>query len=435
VPVSRPEDQLLLCCAQTRRTLETATRIRDLLGEDVDWEYLIRTAQGHGVASLLYWHLDVACPGLVPESVLDNLRCHFQANHLHNLFLTEELLRLLNALDARGIAAVPYKGPVLAASVYGNLALRQFGDLDILVRRHDVWRAEKLLASLGYRPQYRLAPPQNAAFLRSQSEHVFAHESVKSIVELHWAIAERAFSFPLDPECLWGCLEQISLGDKTLTTLSPEDTLLILCVHGAKHLWVRLAWICDVSELIRVHRDMNWEQIVAQARALGSERMLLLGLRLASDLLGATPPEEVLRRVRADQTVKALAEQIYERLFSEAGRQTDLFEGSLFHPLFLKIRERLSDKIRYCILAATTQTVEDWQLLPLPQSLAFFYYVVRFIRLTGRYGGRMLGRLSWLAGLRKRRPVSPVHVRAALSSKRAVKGSPSIPPDGARYTT
>jgi hypothetical protein len=160
---------------------------------------------------------------------------------------------------------------------------------------------------------------------------------------------------------------------------------------------------------------MVWEQIVAQARALGSERMLLLGLRLASDLLGATLPEEVLRRVRADQTVKALAEQIYERLFSEAGGQTALFDGSLFHPLSLKMRERLSDKIRYCILATTTQTVEDWQLLSLPQSLSFLYYAVRFIRLTGRYGRRLLGRLARPAR-RERWLGLPTQAQAALSS-------------------
>ena len=394
VQVSRLEDRLLLSCARIPRTAETATRIRALLGGDVDWEYLLQRAHEHGVASLLYWHLGTACPELVPERAMHRLRCHFQANNLHNLFLTKELLRLLDAFDAHRIPAIPYKGPALAASVYGNLALRQFGDLDILVRRHDILRAEELLASLGYRPQYTLPSEQKAAFLRSQSEHVFAHESVKSIVELHWAITERAFSFPLDPEYFWGRLERISLGNKTVTTLSPEDMLLILCVHGAKHLWVRLAWICDVSELIRVHRDMVWEQIVVQARALGSERLLLLGLRLASDLLGATLPEEVLRRVRANQAVKAIAEQIYKRLFSEAGGQTDLFEGSLFHPLSLRMRERPSDKIRYCILAATTQTVEDWELVSLPRFLSFFYYVIRFIRLTGRYGGRLLGRLS-----------------------------------------
>ncbi len=67
--------------------------------------------------------------------------------------------------------------------------------------------------------------------------------------------------------------------------------------------------------------------------------MLLLGLRLASDLLGTTPPEEVLHKVQADRAVRTLDEQVYRPLFSQASGQTGLFEGSLFQPLYLKRRE------------------------------------------------------------------------------------------------
>ena len=155
-PVSRPEHELLLCCARTSRTPEIAAQIGTLLREGMDWEYLLRAANVHGVASLLYWHLDAACSEAVPENVFGRLRDHFRSNGLHNLFLTGELLRLLNGFGAHGILAVPYKGPALAASVYGNLALRRFVDLDIMVRRRDVPKGKEVLASLGYRPEYRL---------------------------------------------------------------------------------------------------------------------------------------------------------------------------------------------------------------------------------------------------------------------------------------
>ncbi len=391
-PVNRPEDELLLCCARTSRTPRITARIRALLGESVDWEYLLQTAHAHGMAPLLYWHLEVACPEAVPEDAFDHLRDHFRANSLHNLFLTGELLRLLNVFRAHGVPAVPYKGPVLAASVYGNFALRQFVDLDIMVPQHDVSRAEEVLASLGYRPQHKLTRAQSAALLRHQREHVFARDDEEGIVELHWKIAERHLSVPFDTGGLWERLEWISLGGDIIPTFSPEDTLLILCMHGSKHLWGRLAWICDVAELLRVRRNIRWEGVIAQAGAIGSERMLFLGLFLSNDLLGADLPEKVAQRVRADSTVKAIARRITEQLFREDGR-TALLEGSYFHPLHLKMKERLADKIRYCARAATTQTVEDWKLLPLPNFLFPFYYVLRPIRLTGKYGPRMLKRL------------------------------------------
>jgi hypothetical protein len=358
----------------------------------MDWEYLVGQAHVHGMAPLLYWHLDAACSKVVPEVAFEHLRDHFYDNSLRNLFLTGELLRILNVFGSHGVPAVPYKGPALAASVYGNIALRQFIDLDVMVHRHDVLEAKEVLASLGYRPQYQLTRAQEAALLASQCEYAFTHEDEESTVELRWEITEH-FSFPLDTERLWERLEQVPLGGDNVPTLSPEDTLLILCAHGAKHLWERLGWICDVAELIRVHQNMRWEWMMAQAGALGGERMLLLGLFLASDLLGAALPNRILQRVHADPMVKVLAERITEQLFGEASGLGGLFEQAYFHPLHIKMRERLPDKIRYCVRAATTQTVEDWDLLPLPNFLFPLYYVLRPIRLTGKYGLRTLKRL------------------------------------------
>lgn len=395
-PVGRPEDELLLCCSRTRRSPETADRITALLREGINWEHLLQAANAHGVAPLLYWHLDAVCPEAIPRDIYDHLRNHFRANGLRNLHLTGELLKLLNTFATHGILAVPYKGAALAASVYGNLALREFGDLDILVHRHDVPKARELMISTGYQPRYQLTRAQEASFLRSQREYAFTHNDGTIIVELHWGITERYF-FPLDTERLWERLHRIPLGGDTVLSLSPEDLLLILCVHGCRHAWGRLGWICDVAELVRVHRDMSWEQVMSQASALGGERMLFLGLFLASDLLGVVLPEKMSQKIQADPTVKALAERTREQLFQETARPIGLLKGyegaPAFHSLHLEVRERLVDRIRYCFHKAITPKEEDWDLLSLPKFLFPFYYVLRPIRLTGKYGPRILKRL------------------------------------------
>jgi len=58
------------------------------------------------------------------------------------------------------------------------------------------------------------------------------------------------------------------------------------------------------------------------------------------------------------------------------------------------MREHLRDKIWYLVDAAMTPTVRDWTLLPLPEYLFPLYHVVRPVRLTGKYGRRLLRRLS-----------------------------------------
>src|SRR5215204_537674 len=268
------EVELLLLCARTRMDSETAGRVATLLKEDIDWNYVLEIAGRHGVMPLLYWNLNAICPEAVPKPILDQLREYFQKNAQINMLMAGELLKLLNLFKANGISAVPYKGPALAATIYGNLALRpRFLDLDILVREQDVLKAKDLLLSQGYRPGYELTPRQEMVLLQASHEYPFVNDDNKVAVELHWKITSRHFSFSLDHERLWKRVEPRRLAGEEVLTFSPEDLLLILCVHGAKHCWRVLEWICGVAELIRTNESLKWTQVIDQAKGTGSERM------------------------------------------------------------------------------------------------------------------------------------------------------------------
>lgn len=389
------EEELLLRSCHILRDSVVAEAIGTLLQEDVDWKRLLRLAAEHRMMPLLHWHLSAAPSELVPRDVLNRLQSHFHATHLRNLSVTGELLRLVRTFREQHVPLMPYKGPVLASLAYGNLALREFIDLDILVRKRDIPEARQLLVSAGYRQIDSPTSDYEAAFLQSQREYVFIRDG--TVVELHWAVTPRNYSFPLDPEGLWERLQQVPLGGEKVSTFSMEDLLLILCVHGSKHFWHRLAWICDVAELLRTHAAIDWEQLVYQADKLGSRRMLFLGLLLANDLLEAPLPEKVSRMVRADPKTAALARQVREWLFQEPdGASNILAKGQLdesrFHPFRVRMRERLRDKIRYAARTALVPTLDDWQYLRLPNFLFFLYYLVRPIRLIVRYGQRLLER-------------------------------------------
>ena len=396
--IERPEAELLLHCARSRRDLEGSARVTVLLQQQVDWDIVLQLAYRHKMMPLLYWSLSRCAPGTIPASILDRLREHFRSNSLINMSLTRKLIRILKEFEEHNIAAVPYKGPVLAASVYGDLALREFNDLDILVRKEDILRAKRQLLFLEYRQENELTQVQEAAFLESQREYVFAHDD-GSVVELHWAVTPRSFSFRLDSKELWERLEEVSLGGVTVPTFSVEDSLLILCVHGSKHLWHRLIWLCDVAELVHANSAIDWERLMEQAGRLGGTRMLFLGLVLANDLLGAVLPCEILHKAQLDPMVRPLAAQVRERLFRVAEEQHEISrigfdDQSRFHPFFIKVRERLRDKVIYCAYTFLVPTVEDWELLPLPKTLFPLYFVLRPIRLATRYGRKIANRTS-----------------------------------------
>src|SRR5262245_4360724 len=237
---------------------------------------------------LLYWHLDALCPNAVPKVRLAQLRTAFHATALYNRCCTGELLTLLQLFEGHGLPALPYKGPTLAVTVYGNLALRRFGDLDLLVHQRDVARATLLLLAQGFRHQRTF-----------DGESSFVHTTRRVTVDLHWGLPPRQFHFALDFARVWRHRQSLSLAGTTAPILAPEDLLLVLCVQAARDAWGdlshpyaqerghgRLLQICDIATLLQSHPDMDWDRVLGDARRLGGQRMLWFGLRVAHELLG-----------------------------------------------------------------------------------------------------------------------------------------------------
>lgn len=377
-----PEAEFLLACVRPGHDAEATDRTRALLSEDLDWERLVRLAQQHAVLPLLFWHLRAVGPNAVPADTLACLRARFAENARWNVYLTAELIEVLQLLQSHGVPAIAYKGPVLAAVAFGNLALRQFRDLDLLVRQADVPKARDLLVARGYQPRFDIRGAREAAFLRYQCEHIFLHPRDDVMIEIHWRIAERYFLPEFDVEGLWERARPIELSGREILTCSPEDLLLILCLHGAKHHWYQLSLIGDLAHLVETHPDLRWDRARARARARGGERMLLTGLSLATSLLGARLPLEVAPALEADRAVHSLTAWIQARLFQDVARPLGVREGCSLH---LRMKERLRDQVRYCLDLALTPTVDDWQFLPLPEVLSPLYYPLRPIRLLRQH--------------------------------------------------
>ena len=400
----RPEDDALLCCARTRLDAGRAERLRALLREELDWLSLVETALWHGLHPLLYWHLDALAAEVVPPAWKEFLRLSFEENVRRNLALTAQLFRILEAFQANGILGVPYKGPVLAWLAYGNLGLREFLDLDLMVRSQDVPKASELLVSQGYRPEFELPPARAASAQRIPGQYMFSRGGNGDIVELHTPLTLRYYPVPLDLERLSQRLRPVSLAGREVWTFSTEDSLSILCVHSSKHFWERLKWVCDIAELVQNPEGVNWGQAEEQARRLGCERMLFLGLCLANDLLDAPLPEEVLRRLKANRAVESLAAQIRGQLFAHARELPGVMQRLFFR---FRMREGLWDGLRYCLRLALTPTEEDWKFLRLPAPLAPLYSVLRPLRLVRTHGWGLL-----------RRPAPELPARPACREKR-----------------
>jgi hypothetical protein len=386
---TRAELELLLRCAHARPGPTEAAEIAALCDPALDWRFLCRTAQEHALVPLLFTALESACPERVPPRVFQHLRDVFHTSVARSLLLTGELLRIVDLLAACGIMAVPFKGPSLAQSAYGRVELRPCGDLDLLLRPGEVLAARELLGKHGFEAFPRLSPARERAFLRTECEFWFGEARELVSLETHWAIREPAYAFPFDLERLWKRLDCVTLGGRPVPSLRAEDLLLVLAAHGAKHRWVNLRLGCDLAELLRSQPGLDWDDVLHHARALHAERVLRLGLSLAQELLAAPVPPEIQPWLAGDPTVPALVREVRKRLFApmeiRARTERDL-------RLYLRMRERFRDRARYFWSTLLTPTLEDWSCVSLPDALYGLYYLVRPIRLLGKYGRAFRGR-------------------------------------------
>ena len=377
------EAELLLHCARVQVDPKRAERIGELVRQKLHWDSLLSRAQRNGLLPLLSFHLKRICAPDVPPERLQYLQTYFQSNSALNLLLTAELVKLLDLFAAKGICAVPYKGPATAVSVYHNLALRQFGDLDILVREVDVWKTTDLLIAQGFEPYFIIPLEKRAAFIRLGYVRLFRRDGGRTVVELHWRIAPRFFASRFDAGQIWSRLEPMKLQGSSVHVPAAADLLLMLCVHAAKDCWEKLEWVCCVAEVLRANPGLNWQRILEQAQEARCQRILFLGLLLAHDLLDAPLPADVVLKLPTFRTLPQLASQIVKDFFSPEPKQSNIPVRVGFH---LRTKDHLRDRLRYCWRLLVTTTPVDWALMPLPHSASFAYYPLRVLRLLKKYG-------------------------------------------------
>ncbi len=182
------ENELILSCARR----EVA---RSLLKQEINWEYVFITAQAHGLLPLLHKDLASVAGDLVPGHFLSRLKRESVANSQNVLHLISKQLRIYKLFKENHIPVALFKGPLLAQMAYGEIGLRQAGDIDLLIERLDFDRARGLLESLGYEMYPRLTPAQLASHLSNHCEIQFMRDEWFTVVDLHWDLAPRSFVF------------------------------------------------------------------------------------------------------------------------------------------------------------------------------------------------------------------------------------------------
>lgn len=375
MPADRDSCELLLAMAQSARDADHEMFSR-LTAKVSDWDLLLDLAQEHRVLPMLFSRLsEMSAP--VPAVAQERMRAAYHRNAFHSLANAAELIDVLKAFDREMIPAIPFKGVVLAASIYHDLTTRPAGDLDVLVHSSHLMRATSVLLARGYdlKTQVGLEETLDHPYV---SEYHFERKTDGMVMELRWKLdlTQPRFRRNLGIDWVWPQRRIALLAGAEVPDMSPEIKLLVLCMHGSKHGWSRLIWICDVARLLASSPDMDWEAVIREARNTGLWRTLALGILLGHRVAGAVVPQTVLRRFESDRTACNLAQHIQKNLF-EAPGSTPI--GRVPYNIQLL---GFQDRIRLLWSMNLLRPNErDRASLPLPKSLHALYYLIRPFRI------------------------------------------------------
>jgi hypothetical protein len=329
--------------------------------------------------------LKSVCWASVPQKIQLQLTLFNKANAQKNLIFTGELLRLLDLFRQNAIPIAAFKGPVLALSVYGDVSLREFCDLDVIVHEADLSKAEDILTARGYQAYF---PDRDyrSAFVSYQGQYAFRHSKPEISVDLHWRLSNKGLPFPPQLAEIWPRLDQVTIANRTVPTLAHVDLALFLAAHGTKEGWRSLLWVCDFAEFLRKYQDIDWLAVFDRAQRSHISRPLLLAIALASTLLHAPAPPELVDQALTNPIIRALAEEARLRMLrtGREGEMREFLNGLKTQPL----RHRLLP----VATLLTTRTVSDYQAMPLPKSLWGIYYLTRPFRLALKGVSMMLWR-------------------------------------------
>lgn len=357
--------------------------IAELAREITCWEDAIEAARLHGVAPALYSAL-AENRDVVASEALELAQSEFERNAFHCLANAAELLEVLRAFEKAKIDAIAFKGVVLGASAYGDMTVRNAGDLDILIRYCDLLPATRLLKERGYQITTNVLEDSSPA-TKDYFEYHFERPDDGMVLELRWRLelTQPRYRHDIGLDWVWSRRRTMRLAGTEVLNFDAASSLLMLCMHGSKHVWSRLVWICDVAKLLESEPGLDWDFVQREAKRMGLTRCLALGVLLARKVSGAAVPAEVLSRFERDRTARKLSGFLEKHATEHPGMKPD---GLV--PYFVQL---LGFREMMAIVASPKflkPTARDRSVVKLPSALAPLYYLIRPFRVLLDRKGR-----------------------------------------------
>jgi hypothetical protein len=389
-----PEADLMLSIIifEMNSDVKERRHIVELLSTRIDWKKFITLAIDNEILPLVYPVLKELKSCTIPDNIFKYLHGCFENNIERNEVLCKELVNLNRLFSSNSIRIINYKGPETTSRIGIDISNRQFNDLDFLVRREQIPRMRDVLSAAGYRQRRDQAEFYKAKFgdtkrkdytfiktsssddqgpIRGLPQDINEYREI--IVEPHLHIIEDRLPLSIDYQGLWNRAHDIEFMGENIRTFSKEDLLFILCVNACKEKWRHLKGVCDIANALRALSDVNIEMCLERAREAGGERMLLMCLLLANELLGVKAYPDAAERAKSDHKLAKDAKLIiYNRSRTYKLGLLPSYPWK-FSFLIFNALDRPRDRIKYTWRTHTQPSSIHYKRMPLPKPLHYLY--------------------------------------------------------------
>jgi len=374
------------CCSWPPGELGDA-RIRSS-APSLDWTLFDAVVRRNRITPLVH-HALKRTRVTLPEAYEHELTQRALATARRSLVMAAESLRLQRELDAAGLRSMIVKGVPLGILAFGDCALKESADIDVLVAPDSVAEAGRLLLGLGYEivfPTIDLAD-----FVGHGREAIFIHPHKRITTELHWQLIDhRGLHAELSVD---SPAQDVALAGGSLRTLADGPMFAFLCLHGTAHNWSRLKWLADLSAFAATRPPRELEGLFAATDAYHAKRSASVALLLCKRLMNLSLSDSLRRSIEANSVTRALQRNVFAGLAYRGGGQEHVAYSMPWVRMMVAQffaepgLTRIAEQIRILWTLPT-----DRGSISLPRQLTFVYHLLRLPLWIGRIAQRSIER-------------------------------------------
>ena len=366
---------ILLLSSKTSLNFQEQHIVSRYINEFFDNETFIQISKKHGILPIIYKNLkDIN--STTNKQLISKLNKNYQDIAKTNILKSAELLRVIYLLKKHHIKALAFKGPTLSILAYGDITMRQFGDIDILIDKKDIYKIDNILLSNGYKRYLNLSNKQEKIWIENAHDIGYIQTSNHTHLELHWAFLDDDYPLHLELEKFWEDTQTITINNKKVQTFSNENLLYYLCIHGSKHLWERIEWIKDIDLMIRT-QDIDWDKLISRINP-DFNKMFYLGIILTNKLYETPIPIHIEEKILTYYKLHKIVEFIIESWHTPKSKLQQT-------KIILQLFPNTKTKLKYLYKILIKPSMNEYSYIELPYYLYFVYYFIRPYLLIKKY--------------------------------------------------